>query len=117
MALQDNTWCDEKIMCEWICQQWKPACSCNCSCSGTMLLVLNVHKAQTTDAIKECLRKDCKTEPVFVPAGTTSLVQPVDAVFNVPFKAAVEREAAKHLQENLNSYVEGGINASERRAK
>ena len=80
-----------------------------------MLLALDVHKAQTTDAIQECLRKDCKTEPVFIPAGTTSLVQPMDVVFNAPFKAAVEREATKHLQENLNSYVEGRINASERR--
>ena len=109
MAFQDNVWCDEKIMREWICQQWKPACN------GDMLLALDVHKAQTTDAIQECLRKDCKTEPIFVPAGTTSLVQPVNVVFNAPFKAAVEREATKHLQENLNSYVEGRINASERR--
>ena len=93
---------------EWIHQQWKPVCS------GDMLLALDAHKAQTTDAIQECLRKDCKTEPVFVPAGT-SIVQPVDVVFNAPFKAAVEREATKHLQENLNSYVEGRINASERR--
>ena len=71
-----------------------------------MLLALDVHKAQTTNAIQQCLKKDCKTEPIFVPAGTTSLVQPVDFVFNAPFKAAVEREAAKHLQENLNSYIE-----------
>ena len=76
-----------------------------------MLLALNVHKAQSI--IKECLKKDCKTEPVSVPAGTTSLVQPVDVAFNAPFKAAVKREAAKHLQENLNSYMEGRINASE----
>ena len=98
VAFQDNAWCDEKIMCEWICQQWKPAC-------------LDVHKAQTINAIQECLKKECKTEPIFVPAGTKSLVQPVD-VFNAPFKAAVEREAAK---ENLNSYMEGRVNASERR--
>ena len=69
---------------EWVHQQWKPACD------GDMLLALDVHKAQRTDAIQDCLRKDCKTEPVFVPASTTSLVQPVDVVFNAPFKAAVE---------------------------
>ena len=44
-----------------------------------------------------------------------SIVQPVDVVFNAPFKAAVERETTKHLQENLDSYVQGRINASERR--
>ena len=32
--------------------------------------------------------------------------------FNAPFKAAVEREATKHLQENLSSYMEERINAS-----
>ena len=109
MAFQDNAWCDEKMMREWIHQQWKPACS------GDMLLALNFHKAQTPDPIQEGLRKDCKTEPVFIPVGTTSLVQPVDIVFNAQFKAAVERKATKHLQENLNSYVKGRINASERR--
>ena len=80
-----------------------------------MLLALDVHKVQTTDAIQECLRKNCKTESVFIPASTTSLVKPVDVSFNAPFIAAVKREATKHLQKNLNSYMTGRINASERR--
>ena len=62
-------------MCESIHQQWKPACN------GDMLLALNVHKTQTTDAIQEYLRKDSMTEPFFVPAGTASIAQPVDVVF------------------------------------
>ena len=94
---------------EWIVQQWKPACD------GRMLLILDQHKAQMTDNIRSCFSAQCNTEPVFVPAGTTSLVQPVDVVFNAPFKAAVERQATMHLQENLDSYVQGKINASERR--
>ena len=48
-----------------------------------------------------------------VPPGTTSLVQPLDVVFNTLFKAAVERQATAHLQENLDAYVKGQINASE----
>lgn len=74
-----------------------------------------LHKAQTTEAIQGCLKEQCNTYPVYVPGGTTSIVQPVDIVFNAPFKAAVEREATKHLQENLDCYVQGRINASERR--
>ena len=81
-------------------------------CSGHMLLALDVHKAQ--QAIQDCLKEQCNTYPVYVPAGTTSIVQPADVVFNAPFKAAVERQA-KHLQENLDSYVQGTINASERK--
>ena len=59
-----------------------------------MLLALDVHKAQRTDAIQECLRKDCKTELVLYQLVLLSLVQPVDVdvVFNAPFKTAMERE-------------------------
>ena len=79
------------------------------------MLILDVHKAQKTEEVIECLRSNCNTEPVFVPAGTTSLVQPVDVVFNKPFKAAIEKMATIHLQENSNDYVTGKISASERR--
>ena len=92
----------------WNVQQWKPACD------DHMLLVLDAHKAQTTSKIQSYLQTQCSTETVVVPAGTTSLVQPVDVVFNAPFKAAVEKQATMHLQENLDSYVKGKINASER---
>ena len=79
------------------------------------MFVLDVHKAQKTDAVQSLLRDKCKTEPVFVPTGTTHLVQPVDIVFNAPFKQAVDREATKHLHDNLDEYMRGTINASERR--
>ena len=108
MAFQDNAWCDENIMKTWINQQWKPACN------GNMMLVMDVHKAQTTNTIKHMLRS-CNTEPVLVPPGTTSLVQPVDVVINAPFKAAIEEKATAHLQDNLNDYVTGKISASDRR--
>ena len=50
---------------------------------------------------------------MLLPAGTTHLVQPV----NAPFKQAVpvDREATKHLHDNLDEYMRGTINASERR--
>lgn len=80
-----------------------------------MMLVLDVHRAQKTDNIQQFLRSECNTEPVFVPAGTTSLVQPVDVVFNAPFKAAIEEKATAHLQDNLSDYINGKISASDRR--
>ena len=109
MTFQENAWYDGKVMKEWIMQQWKPACD------GHMLLTLDQHKAQKTDEILSCFRTQCNTETVLVPAGTTGLIQPIDVVFNAPFKAAVERQATMYLQENLDSYVTGKINASERR--
>ena len=62
------------------------------SCNGNMMLVMDVHKAQTIDTIKHMLRSVCNTEPVLVPPGITSLVQPMDVVSNAPFKAAIEAQ-------------------------
>ena len=109
VTFQENAWCDEKVMDGWVRQQWKP------SCQGEMLLVADVHKAQKTEAITKLLNEQCNTEIVFVPPGATSLVQPVDVVFNAPFKAAVDKAATDHLHSNVEAYVRGEINASKRR--
>ena len=50
-----------------------------------------------------------------MPAGCTSLVQPLDVSFNAPFKRRVESAATQHMQDNLNDYVNGKITAGERR--
>ena len=71
-----------------------------------MMLVLDVHKAQKTEQIKSWLRDACKTEPVFVPAGTTGLIQPVDVVFNAPFKARIGQLATVHKQDNVDDYCQ-----------
>ena len=80
-----------------------------------MMLVLDAHKAQTTDYVKKLLKETCKTDLVMVPPATTSLVQPVDMVFNAPFKAATDTMATAHLQEHLDKYVHEKINAGARR--
>ena len=80
-----------------------------------MHLVLDIHRAQKTQEIQDVLEAECNTSITYVPGGCTSLVQPVDVSFNKPFKSAVERQATQHMQENLDSYVHGQINASARR--
>ena len=87
---------------------WKP------SCEGEMLLVADVHRAQNTKAIIKLLQERCNTEIEFVPPGATSLVQPMDVVFNAPFKAAVDKLATDHLPSNVEAYLRGEINASQR---
>ena len=61
------------------------------------------------------LEVECNTYITYVSGGCTSFVQPVDVSFNKHFKSAVERQATQHMQENLDSYVYGLINASARR--
>ena len=95
VTFQENACCDEKVMDGWVCQHWKP------SCEGEMLLVADVHRAQKTEAIIKLLKERCNTEIEFVPPGATSLVQPVDVVFNAPFKAAVDKLATDHLHSNV----------------
>ena len=112
---QKNAWCDEVIMKKWTSDEW-----CNIFTnpatprSSGKLLVADVHKAQQTDEVKRLLQKK-NTVLVNVPPGCTSRVQPLDVVVNKPFKNLVREQFEKHLDENLNNYVEGKLTASERR--
>ena len=74
----------------WIRACWKPKIQPN------TLLIADVHHAQTTEGVKELLLQ-CNTDLVLVPPGCTSLVQPIDVVFNKPFKSAVKKLATEHM--------------------
>ena len=93
---------------QWVYQLWKPVCK------EHRLLVLDEHRAQMTEEFKQKLQ-ELSTAYVFVPGGCTSLVQPVNVVFNAPFQTALEKIAQKHMLENLDLYVHGKFTASERR--
>ena len=57
----------------------------------------------------------CKTTVVLVPAGCTSLVQPLDVVFNREFKNVTDRLQNKHMQNNLEQYINNSLTATLRR--
>ena len=82
--------------------------------STVKILEANVHRAQQTDVIKILLQ--CK-ETVFanVLPGSTSRVQSLDVVINKPFKNAAKDQFQRHLEENLDDYVDGKLTVSERR--
>ena len=89
---QENAWCDESVMSYWAHHCWKP------HIEAPTLLILDEHKAQKTDQLIDIYRLECRTTPVLVPAGCTSLVQPLDVMFNAPFKS--NAFATQHLQEH-----------------
>lgn len=45
----------------------------------------------------------------------TGLVQPLNVVVNAPFKAAIKRLAAQHMQDNLDAYMHRTIPVTDRR--
>ena len=108
ICFQPNAWCDEATMGRWIRDCWKP------NALPDTLLIADIHRAQTTNAVKYLLR-ECNTYLVLVPAGCTSLVQPIDVVFNNPFKNSIEKLAMQHMHDHLHDYLTGKLSASEQR--
>ena len=101
---QKKAWCDEDIMKECISTEW---------ISGKFLIA-DVHRVQQTNNLKELLKKhiNCLAN---VPLGCTSHVQVVDVLINKPFKDEVRSLFEDHLDKNLDQYVDGKINVSQRR--
>lgn len=61
------------------------------------------------------LLQECSTDSVLVPSGCNSLVQPIDVVFNKPFKDAVDKLATGHMQDHLHDYLTDKLTAIQRR--
>lgn len=78
------------------------------------LLIADVHKAQTTESVKNTLSRETHTSLVLVPPGCTSVVQPLDVCFNKEFKNIIERLQNEHMHSNLDKYVNGTIPAGQR---
>ena len=75
---QENAWYDKWTIIHWVRHHWKS------QVEGTTLLLLDQHKAQKTSSL-ENLSSEYNTTTVLIPPGCTSLVWPLDVVFNTPF--------------------------------
>lgn len=92
---QQKTWCDKKVMIQWISTQW-----------GNVLLnrktlvsngkILFVHTVQQTDSVKLGLQKK-DAILINVPSGTTSRVQLLDVCIKKLFKCYIREQFEKHL--------------------
>ena len=115
VTFQENAWCNEKVMLEWIRKDWacfytnKPTPS-----STGKILIADIHRGQQTDAVKALLVK-AKTVLQNIPGGLTSYLQVVDVIVNKPLKESIRIQSEKHLNDNSDKYTSGKITASERR--
>ena len=100
---------------EWISIEWaNPFKNPIGQNSDGKIMIAGFHCAQQTNSVKELLKKR-KTSLVNVPPGCTSRVQVVDLLINKPFKDEVRSLFEDHLDKILYQYVDGKINASQRR--
>lgn len=105
---QENAWVDEAVMLRWLQKQWLLSVDLH-GCpqmsllrhSMPRMLVLDVHRAQKTQAVKDCMRR-LHTLPVMVPPGCTSLVQPLDVCINKPLKDRIHALAEQHYLTHLD---------------
>jgi DDE superfamily endonuclease len=116
VQFQKQAWVDSEVMLKWMRNQWKAS-----GAEGPIhnnptprMLVLDVHRAQKTEPVKD-LFKELHTTPVMVPPGCTSLVQPLDVVVNKPFKDYVADISNQHFQDHAEKWVNQKYTASERR--
>ena len=75
----------------------------------------NINRAQQTSSVKHLVHIKNKTVLINIPGGATSKVQPLDVVLSKPFKNHVWELFEKHIDENLESYVEGTLFVTKRR--
>ena len=115
VVFQSKAWCDEAVMKNWVKEDWGDIFFNPATPGSTgKILFADVHAAQQTDDVTILLGK-LKTTLINVQSGTTSQVQPLDVVINKPFKSHVRYCFERHLNENLDLYVEGKLLVSERR--
>lgn len=113
VVFQDNAWVDEEIFIWWIENAWK-FCRASIFDTSQKLITLDMHRGQNTDAVKEAWKRT-RTTSAIIPAGCTSLIQPLDVSVNKSFKQYMEDASQEHYFEHTESWVEGKISAKERR--
>ena len=113
VVFQENACMDENIFLWWMENAWK-LCRSSIFDKSPKLLTLDMYKGQNTEVVQNAWQK-YRTTPVVIPAGCTSLIQPLDVSVNKSFKQYLEDASQDHYLNNTESWVEGKVSAKERR--
>ena len=92
VRVQEQGWFNDSIMDDWLKTVWMKR-------KGGLekqrsMLVLDVFR--------------CHTHLVVIPGGMTSILQPMDAVVNKPFKAALKQKWAEWMIYGEHTFTKGG---------
>ena len=83
-AVQDNAWCDERIMLMWVDKVLKPYIA-TCPHGVIPYLLLDKYKCHSTAAVVREIEQ-LGVEWDILPGGCTGLIQPIDVGIGKPFK-------------------------------
>ena len=70
-------------------------------------------QSSATSSVTQLLHKN-KTFLINIPRGATSKIKPLAVVIRKPFKNYVRELFGKHIDENLEAYVEGTLSAAKK---
>jgi hypothetical protein len=102
-----RAWFDECIMLDWIKSVWKPEITKVDPDNRDRLLVLDAFSVHGMDSVKDALEA-CNTTIVSIPAGLTSILQPMDVSLNKPFKCAMRRRWADWMVNGEKTFTKSG---------
>ena len=116
---QENAWADQNFCMEWAKRSYRKSLMRGrgeLPKARSILIMDNLH-AQTTDAFKEYLAKECNTLAWYGPAECTDEVQPVDAGAGRFLKVEIGRRLDMWLEQsdNLERWESKSLTASDRR--
>ena len=105
VRVQQQGWFNDSIMDDWLKTVWMKR-------KGGLekqrsMLVLDAFRCHTTDNVKSKL-KPHNTHLVVIPGSMTSILQPMDAVVNKPFKAALKQKWAEWMIHGEHTFTKGG---------
>lgn len=105
VRVQEQGWFNDSIMDDWLKTVWMKR-------DGGLrkqrsMLVLDAFRCHTTDNVKSKLKRH-NTDLVIIPGGMTSILQPMDAVVNKPFKAALKVKWAEWMINGEHTFTKGG---------
>ena len=104
---QPKAWMSKELMFEWISNVIEPYCRS----FDRSLLILDRFKVH---AMPEVVKKlnDLNIDVVFIPAGLTFILQPLDVYINKPLKDAMKDEFEKFMQKDELELTKKGLKFS-----